>query len=321
MKRGHHGRVVLCAFHYNRMMRILELFSGIGGAAAAAKLSNVGEVVASVDINERAATVLRANCSHPVFVREMESLDDKWFEDWHADIWWASPPCQPFTRRGNMRDFNDARAKPFLNLIDRIDRLGPPRIALENVPGFERSQTASRLRQTLANAGYKYQEHLLCPTQIGIPNRRRRYYLVAATGGLECAPAPISPEPRTVSEVLDRHSEDTRWRCDELAVKQETHRKYESAISIVEREDDAAVTSCFTAAYGRSYVRSGSYLRTATGVRRFSPSEVLSFLGFPSSYVWPDEISITAAWRLAGNSLSVPIVANVLASFIEAEQL
>ena len=79
----------------------------------------------------------------------------------------------------------------------------------------------------------------------------------------------------------------------------------------------ASVTACFTSAYGRSPVRSGSYLATAAGIRRFSPAEILRLLGFPADYELPPEMTLRNAWRLVGNSLSVPAVRTVLAAIPE----
>src|SRR5262249_37161809 len=67
-----------------------------------------------------------------------------------------------------------------------------------------------------------------------------------------------------------------------LRMPQEVLERYAGAIDLVDPDDPRAITSCFTAAYGRSTVRSGSYLRTADGARRFSPEELLRLLGFPA---------------------------------------
>jgi hypothetical protein len=64
-------------------------------------------------------------------------------------------------------------------------------------------------------------------------------------------------------------------------------------------------------------VRSGSYLRTPTGLRRFSPNEILRLLGFPETYSLPPDLPLQAAWHLVGNSLSVPAARHVLSAIPE----
>ena len=169
-------------------LRVLELFCGIGGCAAA--LGQRAQVVAAVDINRTALGVYAHDFPHTTVTRTIESIPCSDYRSWEADLWWLSPPCQPYTRRGHQRDLADPRAAGLLSVIDRIGQLLPPYVALENVPPFPASQACVRLRQTLARCGYRQQDLVLCPTELGIPNRRRRYYLVAGRSALRPFAAP-----------------------------------------------------------------------------------------------------------------------------------
>jgi site-specific DNA-cytosine methylase len=115
-------------------------------------------------------------------------------------------------------------------------------------------------------------------------------------------------------------------------VDPELVRRYRQALDVVHPDEPGAVSACFTAAYGRSPVRSGSYLalngsegpRIPSGqprLRRFSPAEVLRLLGFPATYRLPPELPREKAWPLVGNSLSVPAVRRVLSSLPELASL
>ncbi len=84
-------------------MRVLELYSGIGGLAAAlADARPNAQVVAALDINHLARRVYEANFPHPTIGALIEFLPREQFQAWRADLWWMSPPCQPFTRRGKL---------------------------------------------------------------------------------------------------------------------------------------------------------------------------------------------------------------------------
>lgn len=283
------------------------------------------EIVASVDISEPAAEVLKRNVSHPVFVRELDSLSDGWYAQWEADIWWASPPCQPFTRRGRQRDIDDPRARPLLGLIARIARLRPPAVAIENVPGFEQSRAHALLHRVLKQAGYSIGEWILCPSELGGPNRRRRYYCVASREPLLPVPDPEHVRHhRTLCSYIDNEIDlhMTKGRpYDALHVEPAVLERYRQAVHVVDRRDNAAVTNCFTSAYGRSHVRSGSLLRFDGGVRRFAPREILALLGFPKEYVLPEQLDTAILWRLAGNSLSIDAVGYVSRALLGDENL
>lgn len=64
------------------------------------------------------------------------------FARYQADCWLLSPPCQPYTQGGKMKDIDDSRAKPLLHLIKLLSALeNPPTyLFLENVKNFEVSQ-------------------------------------------------------------------------------------------------------------------------------------------------------------------------------------
>ena len=193
--------------------------------------------------------------------------------------------------------------------MPRIAEVNSRLLALENVPGFAGSRSHAKLAAGLTEAGYTVAETEVCPSELGWPNRRRRFYLVASLVGL-LEPCPPDEPPPTLADCL-------LWGPDEpfpaeLVVAPKLEASYRHALDVVDAVDPTAVTACFTSAYGRSPVRSGSYLRTTTGLRRFAPAEILRLLGFPATYRLPPTLPTSLGWRLAGNSLSVPAVRRVL---------
>jgi site-specific DNA-cytosine methylase len=287
----------------DRRLRVLELFCGIGGCAAA--LNDRAQIIAAVDQNRRALVSYQSNFAHPTYPHVVESIPERTWLEWDADVWWMSPPCQPFTGRGRRRDLDDARTRGLVAVLARVAALRPRVVALENVLGFVGSRAHQLVRDVLDRAGYTTRETTLCPTELGLPNRRPRFYLIASQEALGDWPA---REGTTVAlkDTLDARPAPALW-CDP-----ELERRYDGALDVVDAADSIACTACFTSAYGRSIVRSGSYLRTSTGLRRFSPNEILRLLGFPDTYELPTEITPAAAWPLVGNSVSVRAVSWLL---------
>uniref|UniRef100_A0A8D0L4F1 tRNA (cytosine(38)-C(5))-methyltransferase n=1 Tax=Sphenodon punctatus TaxID=8508 RepID=A0A8D0L4F1_SPHPU len=117
----------------------------------------------------------------PLWPKTIEGITLKEIDKLSFNMILMSPPCQPFTRIGLHGDVSDPRTKSFLYIIDILPRLLrlPKYILLENVKGFETSATRDELIQTLEKCGFKYQEFLLSPTCLGIPNSRLRYFLIA----------------------------------------------------------------------------------------------------------------------------------------------
>ncbi|KAM9673717.1 tRNA (cytosine(38)-C(5))-methyltransferase isoform 4-T4 [Trichechus inunguis] len=136
-----------------------------------------------------------------------------------------SPPCQPFTRIGLQGDKTDPRTSSFLYILDILPRLQklPKYILLENVKGFEVSSTRDLLIQTIENCGFQYQEFLLSPTSLGIPNSRLRYFLIAK---LQSEPLPFQAPgqvmtefPKTGSENPQKYAIDAEKNTEEKKIE------------------------------------------------------------------------------------------------------
>ncbi|XP_059150717.1 tRNA (cytosine(38)-C(5))-methyltransferase-like isoform X2 [Physella acuta] len=165
------------------MLKVLELYSGIGGMHWA--LKEIGlpyKVVLAVDINTTANSIYKHNFPD-VNLQSLgiEKISLKMIESLSINTILMSPPCQPFTRVGKKGDCNDVRTKSFLHLLQILIQLKekPLYILVENVKGFEVSQTRQKLVEFLVAGGYTFQEFLLTPLQFGIPNCRLRYYMIA----------------------------------------------------------------------------------------------------------------------------------------------
>lgn len=297
-------------------MRIIELFCGIGGLAAA--IDGPGaRVVCAMDHDPAVLATYRRNHPEHQAVRSDLSRITPWeLARTNADLWWLSPPCQPYSVRGNQRDLDDPRAASLARILEVLERLPagklPGAIALENVPGFMDSQARQKLVAVLTNRGYNLREQLLCPMDLGVPMRRERYYLVASQEPLEQLPARTAePERRPLADYLEKTLDEET--PDELLVPEETLVRFGPGLRILDPDDPEAYATCFAASYGRTLMHSGAYLSCRQGVRHFSPREVARLLGLPVGFSFPPGLSLRRQWHQLGNSLSVDAVRTVLA--------
>ncbi|RKP06541.1 S-adenosyl-L-methionine-dependent methyltransferase [Thamnocephalis sphaerospora] len=167
----------------DRPLRVLEFYAGIGGMHLSLREAKVdAEVVLALDVNDVTRAVYAHNFPGVRMCASLvESVSMQEYEALAADIYLMSPPCQPYTRTGRQLGSEDSRAKSFLRIIDMLGSMQhPPKYLLvENVKGFEVSETRSALVEQLERMGYAFREFLLTPLQFGVPNARLRYYLVA----------------------------------------------------------------------------------------------------------------------------------------------
>ncbi|QDT07832.1 C-5 cytosine-specific DNA methylase [Rubripirellula lacrimiformis] len=226
--------------------------------------------------------------------------------------WWLSPPCQPYCRRGTGDYVNDRRCDALLALIAWMraqPKRIPAKIVIENVPLFASSSHADQLRDALCINGYRITEATLCPTQFGIPNRRLRYYMIANQSHQVSIDVPADASLRfTIPDILDPmpNVDSTRWISPQIA------NDYAAAMDVVDADDAAATSACFASGYGKSMIRSGSYVRHGERLRRFSPTEVSRLMGFSARFQFPPDLSDRKRWKMLGNSLSIPVVKSLL---------
>ena len=134
-------------------------------------------------------------------------------------------------------------------------------LLLENVFGFERSQARQLVVTSLAAAGFSLQEFLVCPRQIGVPNSRLRYYLLAKRSPdwsfqtqqeliteVTCLQdilntMEIETKPRAVKEFLLQPPE------EDTLLPEKVLSKHARVLDII-REDNT-VSCCFTSGYFR----------------------------------------------------------------------
>lgn len=301
--------------------------------------------VTAVEINEWANKVYSFNFPETkVQNRNVQFLNSEFITKLKIDTILMSPPCQPFTRNGNCKDVEDARTDAFLHICSLLNQLATvERILMENVQGFEKSRAREIFIESLKNSGFFYQEFMLSPTGLGVPNSRTRYYCIA------------------------RKSDKFKFGCEELLEKfpfSESELKCSKISEIIEEDEekflipknallkrlflldirfkDSVSSNCFTKAYTRYTEGTGSVfcpipedkaneilkkakeLETTNesekflecvaelNLRYFSPKEVSRLMSFPEKFDFPKETGRNKKYRLLGNSLNVKVVAELI---------
>lgn len=174
------------------MPRIIDLFAGLGGIRlgfqqAMDELGLETECVFSSEIKPYAIQAYKG------FYGEEEIYGDITNADTNQDIpdfdyLLAGFPCQPFSSAGNRNGFADTRGTLFFE-IERIlqDKLNANRPArgflLENVEGLinhDNGNTLSIMISHLEQLGYHVSFNLLDSRDFGLPQSRKRVYIVGS---------------------------------------------------------------------------------------------------------------------------------------------
>jgi len=158
-------------------MKIVDLFSGIGGFSYAAEQIVGGfETIAFVERDEYCQKVLRKHWSDVPIYSDIRSFNGKEYKD--ADIVVGGFPCQPWSVAGAQRGSEDDRDL-WHEMVRVIEDIRPKWIIGENVSGFVTMPMGLRRSLIdLESIGYKAIPYLIPAAAVDAKHRRMRCWIV-----------------------------------------------------------------------------------------------------------------------------------------------
>lgn len=161
-------------------MRVIDLFAGCGGMSLG--FENAGfDIVAAFDNWDAAITIYESNFSHPIYKKDLGADDViQQISDLHPDIIMGGPPCQDYSIAGK-RELGK-RANLTIRFAEIVSTVKPTWVVFENVYNIERFSTVIVLKQMLSNAGYGITTRILDASRCGVPQKRKRFFLVGKLG-------------------------------------------------------------------------------------------------------------------------------------------
>lgn len=167
-------------------MKVVDLFSGCGGLSLG--FINSGyDIVAAYDNWKPAIDVYKANFEHPIFSTDLSSKEViEEIREHKADIIIGGPPCQDFSSAGK-RDENGGRADLTIYFSNIISNVKPKWFIMENVEQIVKSHTLKQAKDILSDAGYGLNQVVLNANLSGVPQNRKRFFLIGELNGLDNA--------------------------------------------------------------------------------------------------------------------------------------
>jgi tRNA (cytosine38-C5)-methyltransferase len=340
---------------------VFEFFSGIGGMHDALKQINSINIqqIFPFDINQNANLTYFENFKikpneiliESFSLNDYENLIKKNLIGNNTTIVWTmSPPCQPFTRQGNMEGLQDNRSTAFIHLMQNIflktkNEFLPSYFILENVKNFEISEANKMLCESLIEKKYDFMQFLLSPTDFNIPNSRTRFYLIAnrlkkfkneeyLNNINKIIKSPdilfknlILPK-KDIKTFLNIDIENDKVINAQYYLSKEVLSK-KSCLSMDIALLNNYTTNCFTKGYTKLFKGTGSILLLDEKllkdnlniidlygyIRFFTPNEILKFLCFSDNFIFPKNLSEKSKYKLLGNSINVKVV-NILMHYL-----
>jgi DNA (cytosine-5)-methyltransferase 1 len=159
-------------------MRMLDLFSGIGGFALAAKWvwEDELDIVGFCEIEKYAQKVLQKNFPGVPIYEDITKLNGKSFKN--IDLLTGGFPCQDISIAGKGAGLEGARSGLWTEMHRIISEVRPRFALIENVPMLT-IRGGTRVIADLAEIGYDCEWQIIGADDVGAWHRRKRIWIVA----------------------------------------------------------------------------------------------------------------------------------------------
>ena len=191
---------------------VVSMFSGCGGM----DLGFIGgfefgsrhfdrlpfEVVWANDFNKRACETYELNLRHKIHTGCVSEVFDTLPAS--ADVVIGGFPCQDVSINGRGSAENGERTILYKVMIEAIRQLEPRVFVAENVPGLYSRRTfyEQMTADFGALAGYRITEHVLTASDYGVPQRRKRLFIVGVDSDEQFEPPEQESYQITTGEAL-----------------------------------------------------------------------------------------------------------------------
>ena len=295
-------------------MKVGTLFSGLGSPEFALRSLSIPHTIEFA-------------CDNDPFVKETYMSNHKcqnFYDDVDAltgipnvDLLVFGFPCQPFSFAGKGRGLADKRGTLVLKALDLIKQNKPKAFIAENVEGLvamDNGRVLSQLLKRMRTMGYKVQHRVLNSLDFGIPQSRRRLWIVGTLNGSFDFPDNSQTDTPHLSQFLDRKVDDSVFATDAFLSKNKVSNRL--------RNYSNPYINCIT----QTICRNGSsseYISYVAAVfnaikqaRKPTVDECRRLFGLPDDFIFPSSVCATRRYAMLANSMVVPVLSALIKGLV-----
>lgn len=168
------------------MLNVIDLFCGCGGFSYG--FSSAGfNVALGIDMWSDAIVTYLHNHPNAKAINEditnvtaSQLLEKAELSADEVDVIIGGPPCQGFSISGK-RLIDDPRNKLYKSFVEMVTEIKPKMFVMENVPGMlsmGKGAVKEQVIEDFKNAGYVVESKVLTASDYGVPQARRRFFIV-----------------------------------------------------------------------------------------------------------------------------------------------
>lgn len=293
-------------------MNYISLFSGIEAASCAWEDLNLSPILFS-EIDPYPASVLKYHYPSIPNVGDITKVDWSKYSN-KIDLIVGGSPCQSFSYAGKREGLN-GESRLMFEYIRAIQEVRPKWLIWENVPGVLSSGKGNDFRfllNSLAELGYSLAWRILDSKYFGVPQQRRRVFVVGCIGSGGGGPAEVLFE----REILQRSIGEGEPIREKIARRNgKSNKKSNKIKTIFCRASSSAKAECYENLSPTLTAHNGVTAPFISSIppRYLMPIECERIQGFPDNWTnvpGPNGklLSNTRRYKMIGNSMAVPVM-------------
>jgi DNA (cytosine-5)-methyltransferase 1 len=195
----------MAKYERHMTMRALDLFCGAGGSSWGAREAGI-EIVAAFDRWPLAGEVHDANFPEAEFVLgrlEDHDVDPLVKRLGPIDLILASPECTNHSpAKGNKPRCEQSKGTAF-QVVRFAAAFMPRWVVVENVVNVRKWSRYAEFKSALEELGYNLREQILSSAHFGVPQSRRRLFLLADSEQMPPKVTPRKTKPKEAADIID----------------------------------------------------------------------------------------------------------------------
>ncbi|MEJ5200850.1 MAG: DNA (cytosine-5-)-methyltransferase [Anaerolineales bacterium] len=318
-------------------IRAIDLFCGIGGNSWGARQAGV-EIVAGFDKWDLAGKVFQDNFPEARFynvdLAALRHADIEHFREelGPIDLILASPECTSHSVARGASPKNKASLRLSWNVL-RFARVFQPRwVVIENVSQFSAWESYGKFLEIFRRVGYHFLEQDLVASDFGVPQSRRRLYILLDRKQPPRHVERYCEKPVSMRDIIHLNGD---YRFSQLTTEnraRKTLARAEKAIQVLGPDQP------FVLVYYGSEIESGwlsldEPLRTVTTHDRFAlvkpdgqgnylmrmlqPPELQAAMGFPPEFRLSASLTRGEKIHLLGNAVCPPVMQAIVKTLVQ----